>query len=297
MMLFVFPAYERLALGLDLPVLERGRFSVRRFPNQELCIDLDAIPTGRSCVILGSVAPPDEYLLSTLLLSHTLKKEGAHKVTALLPYLGYSRQDKEEAGKSLGTAWLGQALRASGVNDVVTVDVHSASVHQLFPIPVYSLSPAGIFADEIARLSLTGATLVAPDEGALDRCEAVRREANMKRPLAYFKKTRTAEAVRHSVLHGEVGPQAVIVDDILDTGGTLISACETLRRAGVQEIIVMVTHGLFTGSLWERLWSLGVGRIYCTDTAPLPPRLASTRIAVLSVAPLLCDYLAPRGAG
>jgi len=94
-----------------------------------------------------------------------------------------------------------------------------------------------------------------------------------------------------------LGPQAVIVDDILDTGGTLISACETLRRAGVQEIIVMVTHGLFTGSLWERLWSLGVGRIYCTDTAPLPPRLASTRIAVLSVAPLLCDYLAPRGAG
>jgi ribose-phosphate pyrophosphokinase len=87
------------------------------------------------------------------------------------------------------------------------------------------------------------------------------------------------------------------VDDTLDTGGTLVSACEALQRAGVAEIIVMVTHGLFTGSLWERLWSLGVTRIYCTDTVPLPPGLASTRIVVLSVVPLLRDYLAPRGAG
>ncbi len=134
-------------------------------------------------------------------------------------------------------------------------------------------------------------------EGALDRCEAVRRAAAMEEPLAYFEKTRTTEGVRHSVLRGETGPQAVIVDDILDTGGTLVSSCEGLQRAGVAEIIVMVTHGLFTGSLWQRLWSLGVTRIYCTDTVPLPPGVASTGVAVLSVAPLLREYLALRGAG
>ena len=297
MMLLAFAAYEPLALGLEGPGLERGGFSVRRFPNQELYIELDATPTGRACVILGSVAPPDECLLSTLLLSHTLKKERARKVTALLPYLGYSRQDKEEPGKSLGTAWIGELLRASGVDDVVTVDVHSSAAHRLFPIPVHSLSPAEVFAGEIGRLSLTGATLVAPDEGALDRCEAVRQAAGMERTLAHLKKARTKAGVRHSVLHGEVGPRAVIVDDILDTGATLVSSCEALRGAGVRDIIIMVTHGLFTGSLWERLWSLGVSRIYCTDTVPLPPRPASTRIAVLSVAPLLRDYLGLRGAG
>ncbi len=297
MVLFTFTAYEPLALGLGSPGLEPGSFSIRRFPNQELCIELETPPAGRICIILGSVAPPDEWLLSTLLLSHTLKKEGARRVTALLPYLGYSRQDKEEPGKSLGTAWVGELLNTSGVDDVVTVDVHSASVHKLFPIPADSLSPARIFADEIVRLSLTTATLVAPDEGALDRCEAVRQAAGMERPLAYFKKTRTAGGVQHSVLHGEVGANVIIVDDILDTGGTLVSACEGLRRAGVVEVVVMVTHGLFTGNLWERLWSLGVSQIYCTDTVPLPPGLASTRIVVLSVAPLLRKYLAPRGAG
>ncbi|MBI2158589.1 MAG: ribose-phosphate pyrophosphokinase [Candidatus Rokubacteria bacterium] len=274
MILFALSPHASLAQALhDLTGVERGRCAVSRFSNQELYATLETDPAGRACLVLGAVAPPDEHLLATLLLVHTLKKEGARTVTVLLPYLGYARHDKAEPRRSRAT--------------------DSSLAHQLFPIPVRSLSPAELFARELATLPLAEPAIVAPDAGALERCDAVRRAAGIRRPLAHFTKERTPEGIKHSVLHGAVGRQAVLVDDILDTGGTLVSACEGLRRAGVEEIIVMATHGLFTGRAWERLWSLGVTRIYCTDTTPPPGHLGSAAVVVLSVAPLLAGCLKP----
>jgi ribose-phosphate pyrophosphokinase len=292
MVLYALPAQRRLADALqELTGIEQGGSVISRFSNGELHVELDAASARRDCIVLGAVAPPDEHLLSTLLLSHTLKKEGARRITALLPYLGYARHDRAEPRKSRAAAWLGKVLSASGVNAVVAIDVHSSLIHELFPIPVLSVSPAPLFAAEIGKLSLPDPVIVAPDEGALERCEAVRRAAGIQRPLARLTKTRTPEGVRHSILHGAIGPRVVLVDDILDTGGTLVSAGEALQRAGVREIVVMATHGLFTGTAWERLWSLGVTRMYCTDTTPLREQLVSKPISVLPVAPLLAAYV------
>ena len=292
MVLYALPVHRRLADALqELTGIEQGGSVISRFSNGELHVELDAAPARRDCIVLGAVAPPDEHLLSTLLLSHTLKKEGARRITALLPYLGYARHDRAEPRKSRAAAWLGKILSASGVSAVVAIDVHSSLIHGLFPIPVLSVSPAPLFAAEIGKLSLTDPVIVAPDEGALERCEAVRRAAGIHRPLAHLTKTRTPEGVRHSILHGAIGPHVVLVDDILDTGSTLVSAGETLQRAGVREIVVMATHGLFTGTAWERLWSLGVTRTYCTDTTPLREQLVSKPISVLPVAPLLAAYV------
>ena len=292
MLLFALPVHERLAAALgDLARVERGHASVGRFANQELHVEVDTAPAGRDCLVLGAVAPPDAQLLATLLLCHTLSKEGARRVTALLPYLGYARHDRDEPGRSRATAWLGELLRASTVGDVVALDVHSPLVHALFPIPVRSLSPARLFADALATLGPEESTIVAPDEGARARGEATRRAAGVARPLAHLAKARTAEGVRHATLQGTIGRRVVLVDDILDTGATLVSACEALRGAGAEEIVAMVTHGLFTGARWERLWSLGVTRIYCTDSTPRPEGRASARIVVLPVAPLLAAHL------
>jgi len=212
----------------------------------------------------------------------------------LLPYLGYARQDKREPGRSLGAEWLGRLMRGAGVQEVVTVDVHSPRIHDLFPIPVRSLSPAALFAAEIGRREVGDLCVVAPDEGAIDRCEAVRVTAGVQRPLAYFSKTRAERGIVHRMLHGAVAPRAVLVDDILDTGGTLVSACERLVAAGVRDIEIMVTHGLFTGAGWQRLRSLGVSRICCTDTTP--PPAGADPVTVLSVAPLLAAHLRERAA-
>jgi ribose-phosphate pyrophosphokinase len=188
---------------------------------------------------------------------------------------------------------VGALLGAAGVSEVVTVDVHSRHIHDLFPMPVRSLSPAPLFAQWIADEK--DITVVAPDEGAVARAEAVRGAAGLARPVAHFVKQRTREGVLHVALHGEVSPRVVIIDDILDTGGTLVSACQALRRQRVEIVTVMVTHGLFTGTAWRELWRLGVDRIYCTDSMPLPPELGGLPITVLSVASVLAAHLtAPR---
>lgn len=295
MIIFPFANYEHFLSGLESrAIAERGIFELGRFENSELFATAVTPVRTAHCLIVGSIAPPDEQLLSVTLLSHTLKKEGAGKITAVLPYLGYSRQDKSKSGKSLATAWLGSILQASGIDEVVTVDMHSERGKQLLPIPLISIVPNQVFAHAIIRHELTDATLVAPDHGAIWRCEAVNNAAG--RPaagIAYFEKQRDEKGITHAGPIGKVGSRAVVIDDMIDTGGTLVSACEKLIQAGTQEIYIMVTHGLFTGADWTRLWSLGVQRIFCSDTIPARSEISDdSRITTLSIAPLLTDHLA-----
>ena len=293
MILFSFSACGDIARQLQtIPSLHWGKFTIARFENQELHASVQGPISGENCLILGSIAPPEDQMLSLMLLAHTLKKEGADKITAILPYLAYSRQDKDKPGESLAIAWIGLLFKSSGIDQVLTVDVHSERDKQLFPLPLLSLSTSDIFAEAMKKHRLTDATIVAPDNGAISRCEAVKKAAGM--PIAntpYFEKKRTEKGIIHYGPVGTVGTRAVIIDDMLDTGGTLISACEKLREANVEEITVLVTHGLFTGSNWTKLCSLGVSRIFCTDTVPLRADIEATNILVLSVVPMLREKL------
>jgi ribose-phosphate pyrophosphokinase len=290
MILFTSGRYEPLASELHRAVapLTIGRFQTSRFQNGELHIDLQTKVTGEHCLVLGSLAPPDEDFLSALLLAHTLKKDGANEVTALFPYLAYARHDKARPGQSLTTAWVGSLAAASGINQVITVDVHSSQTNRLFPIPVVSLSPAPILAEALHQYRLTGATIVAPDSGAIARCDAVKAAAGMpSSQTPYFEKHRTETGIVHTGAIGQVGRQAVLIDDILDTGGTLVSACEKLAEAEQREIHIMVTHGLFTGERWKRLSELGVKRIFCTDSVPLPDHVDVSNGVRLSIVPVI----------
>lgn len=293
MILFSFSNCLHIGRELQaIPLLCLGQFAVARYDNQELHVFVQGPVSGEHCLILGSISPPDEQMLSLLLLAHTLKKDGADRVTAILPYLAYSRQDKDKPGESLATAWIGSLLRSSGIDEVLTVDVHSGRDKQLFPLPLLSLSTADLFAAAIKKHQLTAATIVAPDNGAISRCEAVKSAAGM--PIGdtpYFEKKRTEKGIIHHGPIGNVGSRVVIIDDMVDTGGTLISACEQLRAAKVEEIYIMVSHGLFTGTGWTKLWSHGVRHIFCTDTVPLRAGIEITNITVLSVVPLLRERL------
>ncbi len=291
-MLFIFPDFTHFKKPLtQVQGIKTGKFSINRFPNQEISITVKTPVAGKKCLIIGSLSPPEENLVATLLLAHTLRKEGANDlITALLPYLAYSRQDKDEPHESLTTQWVGEVIAASQINKVVTIDAHSLLDEQLFPLPLVSLSPAPVFASEILKRGFNKATIVAPDTGAIHRGHNVLLEAEMQR-FAYLEKKRTNRGVTHWQLHGDVGKKAVVVDDILDTGSTLVSCCQQLVAGGTQEIIVMVTHGLFTGKKWQELWDLGVKTIYTTDTVPQPTRTTHERVVTLSSAPVLVNYL------
>lgn len=245
-----------------------------RFENQELHLTLHEDVSGKTLYVKGSITPPEFNLVAFLILIHTLKKEGAKKVIAYLPYLAYTRHDTDEPHKSRLTALMGALLAAAGADKVVTIDVHSPAAKKLFPIPLQSLSPAPLFKEVLKNVPHK--TIVAPDKGARARAQAV-----AGKPTPWISKKRTESGVVHTVLHGTVKGTAVIVDDILDTGQTLVSCCQKLREQGVKEIIVMVTHGLFTGRKWQKLWALGVKRIYCTDTVPVHKK--DKRIVVLPI--------------
>ena len=293
MMLFSFSSCLHIARQLQtLSFVQRGQFTVGRHDNQELHATVQGPVSREHCLILGSIAPPDEQMLSFMLLAHTLKKEGANEITAVLPYLAYSRQDKDKPGESLATACVGSLLKTAGVDEVLTVDVHSERDRRLFPMPLVSLSTTDLFAVAIKKHRLTDATIVAPDNGAISRCEAVKNAAGM--PIdetPYFEKQRTGKGITHHGPVGKVGPRVVIIDDMVDTGRTLVSACEKLIEAKVEEIYILVTHGLFTGTDWTRLWSLRVKHIFCTDTVPFRTSLEAAHITVLSVVPLLQETL------
>lgn len=296
MILFSFDQYASLSGHLRmLPFLQEGVFEVKRYPNGEMHIALSTSVVNQTCVILGGIAPPDEHCMAFMLLAHTLKKEGARSIIAVIPYLAYSRHDKKKPGESLAVAWIGALAKASGIDEVLTVDLHSERDSELFPIPLHSLSPIPLFAERVAVLGLTSAVLVAPDSGAIPRCEALRREARIVSGIStsttYFMKRRTEYGVEHGGPIGPVGARVLVVDDILDTGETLQLACEKLQAHGAEEIYIMVTHGLFTGDGWRSLWEYGVKGIMCTDSVPRPVAFEDARITILSVGPLVSDAL------
>jgi ribose-phosphate pyrophosphokinase len=192
----------------------------------------------------------------------------------------------------MAAAWIGALAQASGFDRAITFDLHSSEDQRLFAIPLVSLSPAAIFASALNRYQLGGATIIAPDEGAIARCEAIRAAAGLPSiAIPYFEKHRVETGIQHTRFVGEVGSQAVLVDDILDTGATLLSACARLLCAGAEDIQIMITHGLFTGKEWEGLWELGVSRIFCAHTVPLHAGVDVGRIVILSAVPLLARWL------
>ncbi|MGZ4187937.1 MAG: ribose-phosphate diphosphokinase, partial [Solirubrobacteraceae bacterium] len=262
---------------------------VRRFPNGEFHVGVPERVAGRRCVIVGSISPPAGNLERLTLVAHALRRGGAERITALLPYLAYARQDRAGQTESLGLAWAGQLLAASGIGEVVCVDVHSSQAAEVLGLPLTSLSPAGLLAGALPEPWPSQVTFVAPDEGAVERCAAVARAVGVDRPVVWARKRRTPAGIEHLGLVGTPGRRAIVVDDILDTGDTLVSCCQAIRDSGVTDIGVVATHGLFTGDRWRALLTAGVHGIWITDTVLSRRRPAQAHVA--PVAPLLAPVL------
>ena len=289
--LVVMCGCERFVCGVESQ--SGARVAVERFANGELQVEVPEWVEGRRCVLVGSISPPAGNLERVTLVAHALRRAGAGSVAALLPYLAYARQDRPQPAASLGLEWAGQLLGASGVEEVVCVDVHSLHAGEVMGLRLESLSPAGLLAGALPDAWRSGVTFVAPDEGAVERCRAVACAAGVVAPVVWARKRRTGAGVEHLGLVGLPASRVIVVDDILDTGATLVSCCRALRDAGVRQIGVVATHGLFTGEHWRALFFEGVQDIWITDT--VLSRNRPRRAHVVSVAPLLAAVLAGGG--
>lgn len=280
-LLFSFFPYQAIgSILIKKTLIEEGKFFIQRFSNQEMYLRVLSSVRNKTCFLLGSIGPLEDNLFSFLLLSDTLKKEGARRCIALLPYLAYTRHEREEQGKSQATRWIGNLFQASFIDCVWTLDIHSTLAPKLFPIPIHSSSSTSLFYHALQNDSWKPDIVIAPDLGATERCQEI---ANLLQiPVALMHKKRD----KHKILHLEIEigteKKALIVDDILDTGATLLSCCEQIVSKGVKEIRIMISHGLFTLEAWKKLlrWP-----IYCTNSVQ-PSKLPNS-IRELSIIPLL----------
>lgn len=287
MIIFAFPAFRSLAKKFIWQSPHRlGAFTVARYASDELYLELKTNVVDEDCLIIGETAPPDSNLLTVLMLADTLKQAGAAKVRFFSPYLGYSRQEHQIANVARNTYLVGRLLKSAGVDQLITIDLHNLETKKDFPIKLVNLPAQAIFEPILTKLAKQPITLLAPDQGAVKRCQSL----HTNWPLAYFEKQRLGKSIKLKHLSGELNQQVLIYDDILSTGETLVQAVKQLRRFGVNEITILVSHGQFRTNTWRQLLKQPNTRIYTSDTCPEAQAQAGRQIKVLSCLPALRQY-------
>ncbi|WP_242343453.1 ribose-phosphate diphosphokinase [Anaeromyxobacter terrae] len=279
------------AIAAELGLTPAAR-TLERFPDGELHVAVKEPLRGADVYLVQPLGPqPDAHLLELLFLADACRRAGAARVTAVVPYLAWARQDRRRAdGEPLG-ARLAADLLSARADRVIAVDVHGAAAEGFFSVPLDHLTAIPALAAAIARVAPRDAVIVAPDLGAAKRAEAFGRLLAL--PSACVHKTRlSAREVAVRGVSGEVAGRApIIVDDMISTGATIEAASRTLLAAGSRpELVVAATHALLVPGAAERLAALPLARLVVTDSLPVPetPGLATE---VVPLAPLLAEAI------
>lgn len=286
---------HKIAERLSLP-LANTNFS--RFSNDNMYVQLGASVRGRTVYIVQSLIPPvSDHLVELLMMLDIAKSASAREVHAIIPYFSYARSDKKDAPRISITARLvADLLGTAGATHIMTMQLHSAQVHGFFGVPADPLTARGLFANHLLPKGFTyeDTVVVAPDVGGAK--SSARLAAMLDLPVASANKTRVSD--KRVEIGGLIGRQvsgfrrALIHDDEIATGGTVIKLCNLLVEHGVEEIILIVTHGLFLGNAIEKLSHIPqLTEILTTDTVPLPVEKRLPNMTVLSTAPVFAGAI------
>jgi ribose-phosphate pyrophosphokinase len=287
------PALARdLARELDVPL---GAAEVAAFADGETRIHITADVRSAEVVLVQPTCPPaNDHLLVLALLADAARAAGAARVTAVVPYLGYARQDvRARTGNPRPVQVVARLLEGVGIDHLIILDLHSPALESAFPMPVTSLRAEEVLLPTIRGWGIEKPVVVAPDAGGLKRAQ--RYSLALGAPLALVAKSRTGpdQAVPLQVLGEVQGRACLIVDDMASTGRTLAGAAEALRRAGAVAVHAAFTHAVMAPGAVERLAGVRLGKVLTTDSVPAP---AVPWLEVIPVAPLLAGALRP-GAG
>ena len=277
-------------LGVDL-----GEANLKTFPNGEIKCQLGESVRGSDVFIIQTHCHPvNESLMEQLIMIDTAKRASAKRITAVVPYYGYSRQDRKAEGREPITAKLvANMLVSAGASRVVSVDLHSGQIQGFFDKPVDHLTAMPVLLDYLRDEGGHDLVIVAPDAGRVKVAE--RFSQHLGADLAFVHKMRpkgTVSTVEAKGVIGEVdGRRCVIIDDMIDTAGTIVAAAEILKEKGATEVWGMATHGLLSDPAVDRLKNSEFERVVITDTVPLPPEKAIDKIEVLTVATIIADAI------
>ncbi len=275
-------------LGLPL-----GEAFVGRFNNGEVQIMIDESVRGKDVFIVQPTSyPVNDNLIELLVMADALKRASARHITAVVPYYGYARQDRKTRGREPITAKLvADLMQTAGITRLVTVDLHAGQIQGFFNVPVDHLLGASILAKYINEKKMEDLIVVSPDLGGVTRARDLADRVGA--PIAIIEKKRPQPGVAKVMnLIGNVeGKNCIIIDDIVDTAGSLVEGAKALKEFGAKSVMACVTHAVLTDPACERIANSNIKELIVTNTISLPPEHKLSKITSLSVAPLLGEAI------
>jgi ribose-phosphate pyrophosphokinase len=294
----------RIFAGRSNPVLARqiadylgmplGRAALESFPDSETSLKLQEDVRGRDVFIIQSTSPPvNENLVELLIFIDCLRRASAQRITAVIPYFGYARQDRKDEGRVPITAKLvANLLTGAGTNRVLTCDLHAAQIQGFFDIPVDNLSAEPVITSFFRSLNAEKLALVSPDVGNIKRARVYAERLNGDLAIIDKRRVSGSETVVQHMIGSVEDKTVLMVDDIIATAGTVVKACHIVRDHGAKEIVVAATHGLLCGPAVERLSDAPIDRLAVTDTVPLNEQTRQIPgLQVLTISELLGEAI------
>ena len=283
---------ERTVKYLDLPL---GRISIERFPDGEIIVKIEEDVRGRDVFLIQPTCPPvNENLMELLIMIDSARRASAERITAVIPYFGYARQDRKDEGRVPITAKLvANLISIAGADRVLTIDLHAAQIQGFFDIPVDNLYAEPILEEYFQQLGLENLVLVSPDAGNAKRTRVYAERLGGDFAVIDKQRISGSDVSTGRVIGDVKGKTVLMVDDMISTGRTIRNAAMTCKKEGAAHIYVGATHPVLCDPAVEQLQSAPIDEIVVTDTIPVPERVRSElkNLKILSIAELLGEAI------
>ena len=285
------PLVQAIAKYLEIPVTEA---SVRRFADEEVFVEIHENVRGEDVFVIQSTAyPANDNLMELLICIDALKRSSARRITAVIPYFGYARQDRKPGPRTpISAKLVANLITVAGADRVLSIDLHAGQIQGFFDIPTDNLYGAPVMSADIqARFAGRKITVVSPDVGGVVRARALAKRLN-NAPLAIVDKRRErpGESEVMNIIGDVAGRFCILVDDIVDSAGTLCNAAAALKEGGAEEVVAYCTHGVLSGAAVPRVDKSALTELVITDSiAVYEAAAASSKIRILTIAPLLAE--------
>jgi ribose-phosphate pyrophosphokinase len=286
------PLAEAISSILKVP-LARG--VVKRFADMEVFVEIQENMRGEDAYVIQSTSfPANDNLMELLILVDALKRSMARRITAVMPYFGYARQDRRPGPRTpISARLVANLIERAGVDRVMAVDLHAGQIQGFFDIPTDNLFAAPVMTrDILERHDVSKLMVVSPDVGGVVRARALAKRINVPIAICDKRRERPGESEVMNVIGDVKGKCCLLVDDIVDSGGTLINAANALLEAGALEVVAYLTHGVLSGGAVSKITNSRIKSLVITDTIqPTEAVKAATNMRVLSLAPLLAEAI------
>ena len=278
---------EQIALSFGVPL---GDVSFQKFSDGEFQTSIEETVRGKIVVIVQSTAPPSDNLFELLLMVDAAKRASAQSIVAVMPYFGFARQDRKDRPRvAIGAKLVANLLTAAGVNRLITMDLHADQIQGFFEVPVDHLFASTIFLPYLESIRTPDMIIATPDTGGTKRANAYAKYLNVDLAICY-KQRKVANQIENMTVIGDVeGKDVVLVDDMVDTAGTLTKAADMMMEHGAKSVKAISTHGVLSGPAHERIRNSQLTELIVTDSIPLKEENA--KIKVITVADLFANVL------